>query len=273
MIAPNEIQQYVAFAAKLAREGGTLAKSLIGKTRSSIKGAKSVVTEADHRVQDSIVERLAKAYPSHGLIAEENTALTASRPGGGEDFVWVIDPIDGTRNFAAGVCIFSCSVALLHRGEPVAGAIYEPNFDWLFSAGKGGPALLNNQPVTVRPGRFCPETVFGISINTYNHRPKILHDLLDRCMIRNLGSTALHLGMVGAGLMDGAIHFGGKLWDVAAGELIVRQGGGTVIQVDAHGNLLKGSLWPLDLKGYHPSPMPFIVGNSDLLADIAGLTV
>jgi myo-inositol-1(or 4)-monophosphatase len=268
MIPQTEIQRYLQLATELATEGGKLAKSLIGKTQSSRKSDKSIVTEADRQVQDFIVERLAGEVPSHGLIAEEHTPLTASRPGGGAEFVWTIDPIDGTRNYAAGVGLYSCSVALLHQGRPVAGAIYEPNFDWLFSAAEGRPAMFNHHTVKVKDNRFSFETVFGISINTYSTRPPILHHLLNHCMLRNLGSTALHLGMVGAGLIDGAIHLGGKLWDIGAGALIVQQAGGTIYPVDDTGNILKTPLWPIDTANYQNEALPFLTGHILLLEDI-----
>jgi myo-inositol-1(or 4)-monophosphatase len=268
MIPKTDIQRYLQLSIELATEGGKLAKSLVGKTQSSRKMDKSIVTEADRQVQDFIVGRLAKEVPSHGLIAEEDTPLTAGRPGGEAEFVWTIDPIDGTRNYAAGVGLYSCSVALLHQGRPVVGAIYEPNFHWLFSAAEGQPTEFNHQPASVKDNSFSFETVFGISINTYSARPPILHHLLNQCMLRNLGSTALHLGMVGAGLIDGAIHLGGKLWDIGAGALIVQQAGGTIYPVDDNGNILKTALWPMDLANYHDAPLPFITGQAALLEDI-----
>ncbi|MFA5865356.1 MAG: inositol monophosphatase [Phycisphaerae bacterium] len=268
MITEIEIQQYLQLTIDLACEGGRLAKSLIGKTKSSFKDDKSIVTEADKRVQDRIVERLAKEFPSHGLIAEENTPLAASRPKGDAEFVWTIDPIDGTRNFAKGIHIFCCSIALLHQGRPIVGAIYEPNYEWLFSASVGGPAEFNRLPVQMRPVHFGPETVFGISINTYANRPVILHHLMDYCMLRNLGSTALHLGMTAAGMMDGAIHFGGKLWDIAAGALIVEQAGGIIYPIDKNGLIIKKPLWPLDLKQYNNDALPFVAANACLVDDL-----
>jgi len=267
MITQNEIRHFLDFTKDLACSGGRLAKSLLGKTTSSLKADKSIVTEADHRVQDMLVERLAREFPFHGLIAEENTQLTMRRPKANEGFVWVIDPIDGTRNFAAGVCLFSCSVALMYQGRPITAAIYEPNFDWLFSAGDQLPAQCNGQTVKVRSGKLNLETVIGISINTHAHRPPILHHLLDRCMVRNLGSTALHLGMVGAGLIDGMIHFGGKLWDIAAGALIVQQAGGEILSITPDGKATNNQLWPMNLGQYRNEPLPFMAANPDLLTD------
>lgn len=268
MITETQLRQYRHLATEMARDGGQLARSLMGKTSSSIKSDKSVVTEADTRVQDLIVRRLMAACPDHGLIGEEETSLSRGRRGGDADYVWTVDPIDGTRNFAAGVSVFSCSVALLHQGRPIAAAIYEPNFDWLFTADAAGPAEFNGRPVTVSSRRLERETVFGISINTYGPRPRILHTLLSCCLLRNFGSTALHLAMVGAGLMDGCIHFGGKLWDIAAGALIVERAGGIVRAVDHEGIFLSRPLWPLDLAGYKDAPLPFAAGNPNLLHDL-----
>jgi myo-inositol-1(or 4)-monophosphatase len=264
----NTQNQYLIAANDLARRGGLLAKSLIGKTNASRKADHSVVTEADKRVQDMIVGELARMFPDHGLIAEEETELTAGRPGSDAEYIWTIDPIDGTRNYASGVHVYCCSIALLHNGRPVVGAIYEPNFDWLFSAGEGEPATLNGQPIAVRQDRFSPETVLAFAIGTYAPRPKCLHLLMDGCVIRNAGTVALHLGMVASGKMDATINCSGKLWDIAAGALIAERAGAKIAPLSEEFKLEDKSLWPMDLKNYHNEPIPMAAGNPDLMADL-----
>jgi fructose-1,6-bisphosphatase/inositol monophosphatase family enzyme len=138
----------------------------------------------------------------------------------------------------------------------------------LFSASIGKPTEFNRLPVQMPQEHFSPETVFGISINTYTNRPVILHHLMDYCMLRNLGSTALHLGMTAAGMIDGMIHFSGKLWDIAAGSLIVEQAKGILYPVDQNGMIVKKPLWPMNLGNYRNQPLPFIAASSLLIEDL-----
>jgi myo-inositol-1(or 4)-monophosphatase len=268
MTAINEYEQFLSLACDLARRGGELAKSLVGKTAASRKADKSVVTEADKKVQDLIVGELAVKYPDHGLIAEEETPLTAGRPGGDAEYVWSIDPIDGTRNYASGIHVYCCSIALLRNGQPVVGAIYEPNFNWLFSAAAGRPATLNGEVISVRRERFSKETVLAFAISTYAHRPACLHKLMDDCVVRNAGTVALHLGMVASGKMDATINCSGKLWDIAAGALIARQAGADIRLLNEQFQFEDRPLWPMNLADYHNEAIPIAVGNSDLMADL-----
>jgi myo-inositol-1(or 4)-monophosphatase len=268
MKSKNEYESYLALACDLARRGGELAKKLCGKTSASRKPDKSVVTEADKKVQDLIVAELAEKCPDHGLIAEEETPLTTSRPKGNTEYVWSIDPIDGTRNYASGINVYCCSVALLRWGQPVAGAIYEPNCDWLFSAAAGLPATLNDEIISVRRERFSRETVLAFAISTYAHRPPCLHKLIDDCVVRNSGSVALHLSMVASGKIDATINCSGKLWDIAAGTLIAQQAGAKIQLLNKNFHFEDRPLWPMNLEDYQNQPIPLAAGNPDLMTDL-----
>lgn len=268
MISDAQMQEFLHDAADLARRGGSLAKSLVGKTACSRKADRSVVTEADKRVQDLIVEKLTRRYPDHGLIAEETTDLAQSRPHGDADFIWSIDPIDGTRNYASGVSVYCCSVALLYQGTPIVGAIYEPNLDALFCASANTTTTLNGQPVTVKRRSFDKETVLAFTIGTYAKRPAYLHQLMDRCTMRNTGSAALQLAMVAAGMIDLTINVSVKLWDIAAGALIVQQAGGLVWPIDPDNRLLEKSLWPMDLKNYTDTLIPLAAGGQPQMSEL-----
>jgi myo-inositol-1(or 4)-monophosphatase len=261
MISDSQTHEYLVLAADLARRGGSLAKDLFGKTACSQKADRSVVTEADKRTQDLIVEELTRRYPAHGLIAEESTALAQSRPRGDAEFVWSIDPIDGTRNYANGVSVYCCSIALLHHGVPIVGAIYEPNLDWLFAASANTQTTLNGKPVSVKNRPFAQESVIAFTLSTYAKRPAYLHALLDRCTLRNTGSAALHLAMVAAGMVDLSLNCSVKLWDIAAGALMVQQAGGNVNPIDSNNHLLENSLWPMDLKNYNDTLIPLAAGG------------
>ncbi len=272
MYSDRDLENFLRLAIDLAVQGGQLAKSLIGKTQSSLKDDKSIVTEADKLVQDMIVRSLADQVPTHGLIAEESTALTSSLPGSESEFVWTIDPIDGTRNYAVGISVFCCSVALLHHGRPIVGAIYEPNVNWLFSADIQSTAKLNNKNISLRREKFIPdESVVAYSLNTHASRPSSLHTLLDQCITRNTGTSALHLGMLAAGMIDAAVILGGKLWDIAAGALITEQAGGKVCCVDSEGKITDRPLWPIDLQQYRNEPIPLFAASDNFLADLKAI--
>jgi myo-inositol-1(or 4)-monophosphatase len=268
MISDAQLQEFLHEATDLAHRGGLLAKSLVGKTACSRKSDKSVVTEADKRVQDLIVEKITRRYPTHGLIAEETTDLAQSRPRGDADFVWSIDPIDGTRNYASGVSVYCCSVALLYQGTPIVGAIYEPNVDWLFCASANTATTLNGQPVNVKQRPFAHETVLAFTIGTYAKRPAYLHQLMDRCTMRNTGSAALQLGMAAAGMVDLTLNVSVKLWDIAAGALIVERAGGTVWPIDQNNHLLEKPFWPMDLKNYTDTLIPLAAGGQPQMSDL-----
>lgn len=268
MIADSQLQEHLLVATDLAHRGGSLAKDLFGKTACSQKSDRSVVTEADKRVQDLIVEDLTRRYPTHGLIAEESTELACSRPRGDADFVWSIDPIDGTRNYASGVSVYCCSVALLYRGTPIVGAIYEPNLDYLFSASSNTPSTLNGQPIIVKHRSFSRETVLAFTIGTYAQRPAYLHHIMDRCTMRNSGSAALQLAMAAAGMIDLTINCTVKLWDIAAGALIVERAGGVVHPIDANNRLIEKSLWPMDLKNYTDALIPLAAGGQPQMSEL-----
>lgn len=258
-----ELSVFETFAVELVRSGGRLAREWAGSRASAMKADDSPVTEADHAVQDAMIARIRAAWPEHAVLAEE------SSPGGGgapvpldARWCWVIDPIDGTRNFARGTRSFACSAALLERGAPVVGAIYDARFDAVFHARRGGGAFREGEPLRVSALGLDDHTIAAISSFRGKPTPAGVHRLMQRIMFRNLGSLCLHLCAVAAGEFDALYSHEAKPWDIAAGGVIVEEAGGRATRPDG------GPLWPLDCRGYDGADMPIVAGGATIHPDL-----
>ncbi len=138
-------------AVDLARQGGRLAVQRLGEATASLKADRSWVTDVDHAVQALILDALAERFPDHAVVAEETLAEPDQHADASTaTYCWVIDPIDGTRNYVRGFPVFSASVGVLCEGEPVAGVVYDPLTDRVYSATRGGGAYLNGKRIAVR---------------------------------------------------------------------------------------------------------------------------
>jgi myo-inositol-1(or 4)-monophosphatase len=218
----------------VAREAALLAGRLLrdnlgGKRTITFKGDINLVTEMDTRAERVVVETLLRAFPDHGILAEEEATRETKSP-----FRWIIDPLDGTTNYAHGYPCFAVSLALESDGEVIVGVVYDPMRDELFSAGKGQGAHLNGQPLSVSTVDNLIQSLLatgfpydrGVSEkNNLNHFNELLMASQE---VRRDGSAALDLCSVAAGRFDGFWELKLKPWDVAAGCLIVREAGGTV---------------------------------------------
>jgi myo-inositol-1(or 4)-monophosphatase len=227
-----DLQAVLSTAKTLAREAGAILMShfknpLITHTKSS---SYDIVTQADAEAEALILSALAKAYPTHHRIAEES-----GESGMQADYHWVIDPLDGTVNFAHGLPVFSVSIALADAQlNPLVGVVYNPVDNELFSAVRGGGAFLNDQPIHVSRATTLGESLLASGFpydkstdpdNNLNQWGKFL---IEARGLRRLGSAALDLCYVGAGRFDGYWEAKLKLWDFMAGILIVEEAGGRV---------------------------------------------
>lgn len=219
-------------AAAAARAGGAVLRESYGRVQSvRFKGAVDLVTEVDVRAEQTIVALIRERFPDHQILAEEGSV-------GGADprHRWIVDPLDGTTNFAHGLRVFSVSVGYERDGRVVAGAVYDPNLDELFAATTGGGATLNGQPIAVS----ATETLLRALLATGFPYDRALVPLALRQFsavstraqaVRRLGSAALDCVWVAAGRLDGYWENVVSPWDVAAGALIAAEAGAVVTDV------------------------------------------
>lgn len=222
-------------AAKLAREAGKILSSHFeGLLEVDYKdeGKQDPVTEADKRSQDFLVEGIRTRFPDHAVLGEEDDE-DADDETRLPDFVWALDPLDGTKNFVGGLPVYACSVGVLYRGVPVVGAVYVP---WPGGAGEvmharsGGGAFLEGEPVSVREsdGTGGKDLValpssFG---SRYRLSPSATRGLGEP---RVTGSIAHELAMTAKGVFEYTVIGGAHFWDVAAGMVLVKEAGGAVM--------------------------------------------
>lgn len=194
------------------------------------EGINNLVTEVDKRSEDKIIEIIKRHFPSHSIISEEVGELIQE-----SDYRWIIDPIDGTVNFAHGIPICCVSIGVMHKDSLILGSVYNPMMNELFFAEKGKGATLNGKPISVSKkndiSRACLVTGFPYKwpSSTGEHPIKVFERVvLNGLPVRRLGSAAIDLCWVACGRFDGFWEYNLNSWDVAAGYLIVEEAGGRI---------------------------------------------
>jgi myo-inositol-1(or 4)-monophosphatase len=220
-------------AVKAARKAGHLinrASRDIDVLKVEVKRQNDFVTEVDRAAEDAIIGVLREAYPNHAILAEESGLSKGSQ----EEFVWIIDPLDGTTNFIHGVPQFAVSIGLKHKGVVTQGVVYDPAKNELFTATRGAGAFMNDKRLRVAKRDRISDALIGTGF------PFSKLDLLERYInqfrkvtpncagIRRPGAAALDLAYVAAGRFDGFWEMGLSPWDIAAGSLLVQEAGGLV---------------------------------------------
>jgi myo-inositol-1(or 4)-monophosphatase len=196
----------------------------------SLKGPGDYVSQADRKAEEIIHAELARARPGYAFLMEERGAV----PGDDDQHRWLVDPLDGTTNFLHGLPVFAVSIALERQGQVVAGVIYNPAMDELYTEDRGGGAFLNDRRLRVAARRHLADTVVGTGVPHLGrgHHGTYLVELRNVMAevsgIRRLGSAALDLAYVAAGRLDGFWEDRLSPWDIAAGVLLVREAGGFV---------------------------------------------
>lgn len=224
---------FLATAVEAARAAGAVLEDHFGGPLDvQFKGTVDLVTQADRAAEALIAERLRSAFPDHRLMGEEGARATSDEAAA-SPFRWLIDPLDGTTNFAHGLPTFAVSIALEASGIPVIGVVYDPMRDELFTARRGQGALLNGVPIRVSNTDALISSIlatgFSYDFAKRVHQAEIWRDFLTRVQaIRQTGSAALNLCYIAAGRLDGYWERGIQPWDVAAGALMVVEAGGTV---------------------------------------------
>ena len=220
---------YLETAVDIAREAGALlAHYYERRIGFELKGEFDLVTEADRASEKLVVERLRTHFPSHGIVAEEGGGHESS-----SEFCWYVDPLDGTTNFAHGFPMFNVTLGLLRSGEQVAGVVYDPVRQEMFSAERGAGAYLNGRRIHVSQAARLRDSLGSTGFPSIKrHNDVNIHFYYQIAMashgVRRTGSAAIDLAYVSCGRLDLFWEFGLKPWDMAGGTLLVKEAGGRV---------------------------------------------
>ena len=246
VLEQKDLSRMLETAIVAARLGGQRAMEEIEYTKTSVKSTNELVTQTDARCQQIIIDRIKENYPDHGFIAEEgDEGKMFKQPPRGTDLLWwVIDPIDGTNNFAHRMLLFAVSIGIMYEGEPIIGVIFEPATESMFSAVVGGEAQLNGRRITASEETLDKFTSVGLDSHFESGVPAWTCELIQRTRFRNLGSTTLQLAYVAKGSMIATIANTPKLWDFAAG-LVIAEAAGAVL-TDWQGQ----RILPIDVDNY-----------------------
>ena len=220
------------FAIQVARDAGNLLVQRLGAAQITNKGDIDLVTEADIAAEELIIDRIRSHYPLHGILAEESGEAVQQGTSRSE-WKWIIDPLDGTTNYAHGYPCFCVSIAVEHAGSLEIGVVYDPMRDEMFAAERGQGATLNERRIRVssveqlNSAMMC--TGFPYNVRT---RPDFARDFTNFTLhaqaVRRDGSAALDLAYIACGRFDGFWEDGLNPWDVAAGAILISEAGGRI---------------------------------------------
>lgn len=257
-----------------AKVGGALARASFDRPQNvRIKSDRSEVTDIDRAAEEAVVAHIRAARPDDVFIGEEatedgrlNGAVARAVPAG--RVVWLIDPIDGTRNYIRRTPLYACSVAAMVNDAPLAGAIYDPSRDEMHAAALGLGATANGEALALDPdaaGEERGKLVTAIPSVRHAVGVELVRSVIDQCVARNLGCSSLHLAWVASGRFDAAILTNPKLWDIAAGALIVTEAGGALT------DFRHQARFPINLCAYHGEETPTLAGTPRALARLRNL--
>lgn len=257
MLDQAEIREMLEVATVAARLAGQRAMEDIRYTKSSIKNNNEIVTEADERCQKIITDRIKETYPDHGFIAEEGPdgKMLLQSPRGSNQIWWVIDPIDGTNNYAHKMLCFTVSIAAVYQGEPVIGVIFDPPTESMFTSAKGTDSQLNASRIDVSDEDIDKFASFGIDSHFDEQQANAIYEMMRRTKFRNLGTTALQFAYVAKGSFIGSITTQTKLWDIAAAIPLIENAGGIV--TDLQGK----PIFPMDVDKYSGENFVVLAAN------------
>ncbi len=195
------------------------------------KGPNDYVSEVDRAAEHVIIQTLLEAYPGHGILAEESGREHGAK---NSEYIWIIDPLDGTTNFLHGFPVYAVSIALAHRGQVQQAVVYDPTRNDLFFASKGRGAFLNDRRLRVSKRLRLSESLVGTGFpfrkgDNFKRYVKMFEEVMQSCAgLRRPGAAALDLCYVAAGYYDGFFETGLSPWDVAAGSLMITEAGGLI---------------------------------------------
>ena len=223
-----------AFSEKVARGAGEILRRSYGLQQTiHFKGEINLVTDVDHESEAYLLARIREAYPDHGVLSEESPELLSP-----SRYRWIVDPLDGTTNYAHGYPCFCVSVAVERQGAVVAGAVYDPLLDESFTAALGGGASRNGKPIAVAKTRELRKSLlatgfaYDVKSSSDNNFDYFRAFVLTGQAIRRDGSAALDLCYLACGRFDGFWELKLRPWDTAAGLLILQEAGGVASRLD-----------------------------------------
>ena len=235
--AGTALGEELAFGLELARRAGAVLMDRYERLEQiDYKSARDVVTEADHLSEALIVEAIQARYPADAILAEEtgeHRAVAGEAPTSGRGRVWIVDPLDGTVNYANGIPVFCVSIGLVIDGAPAVGVVVDPTRNESFAATSDGPATLDGRPIEASDKDKLSDFVISMALAGRAATTRA-RNIRKRIRIsRSMGSAALALAYVANGRFDAFIQQGGlSAWDVAAAGLIAERGGATVTAMD-----------------------------------------
>ena len=233
-MSQTNLHPMLNIAIKAARAAGAIinrASLDVDRLTVTIKGPNDFVTEVDQAAERAVIETLLTAYPDHAILAEESGRSMGSQT---SDYVWIIDPLDGTTNFIHGFPQYAVSIALAFKGKVEQAVVYDPARNDLFYATKGRGAFMNDKRLRVSKRIRLADSLIGTGFpfrkgDNFKRYLKIMEELMPLCAgLRRPGAAALDLCYVAAGWYDAFFETGLSPWDVAAGSLIVTEAGGLV---------------------------------------------
>lgn len=233
------MSEYREFAEDLARQAGKIIKEFftLGMTK-QWKEDTTPVTEADKKINDLVIKAVKRRFPTHGVIAEEESDYN------GQEYVWICDPVDGTIPFSHGIPLSTFMLALTRKGESILGVIYDPFQDRLFVGEKGKGAFLNHKPIKVNTNSSLVGTVIGMN---YWKKERMLenthHALLESLTTVMISASVGYLdALVAAGELSANIFGGSSPWDSAAAAIIVKEAGGKYTDIYGKEIIFKGKV-------------------------------
>ena len=221
-------------AVKAARAAGSIINRAaldVERLQVTAKGVNDFVTEVDQAAEQAVIEILLTAYPGHAILAEESGRQHGAKH---SEYLWIIDPLDGTTNFIHGLPVYAVSIALAFRGKIEQAVVYDPSRNDLFFASKGRGAFMNDRRLRVSKRLRMAEALIGTGFpfrkgDNFKRYLKMFEEVMAQCAgMRRPGAAALDLCYVAAGWYDGFFETGLNPWDVAAGSLMITEAGGLI---------------------------------------------
>jgi len=221
-------------AIKAARSAGAIinrASLDLDLLKINTKGPNDFVSEVDQAAEQAIIETILTAYPGHGILAEESGRAHGAKD---SDYVWIIDPLDGTTNFLHGFPVYAVSIALAFRGQVQQAVVYDPSRNDLFYASKGRGAFLNDKRLRASKRTRLSDALIGTGFpfrkgDNFKRYVQMFEEVMQSCAgLRRPGAAALDLCYVAAGYYDGFFETGLNPWDIAAGSLMITEAGGLI---------------------------------------------